>query len=64
MKKIFAIVALGMMLMSSAFAIPNFMKHFYPVFTGSLNNPNVKVVDDQDDVIFVEVDGQHYVIIK
>ena len=64
MKKFFAIFALGMMLMSSAFAIPNCMKYVYPVYTGSLNDPSVKVVEDNDDVLFLEIDGTVFVYKK
>lgn len=62
MKKIFAVLALGMTLMSAAFAIPTEVKNSLPVFPGSISDHGVKVVEVSDDAIIVEINGQMYVI--
>jgi hypothetical protein len=63
-KKIFAILALGIVLMSSAFADLGTYYNNYPIYAGSINDPGVKVVEEQDGAILIEIDGKTFIIIK
>jgi len=35
-----------------------------PVYWGSINDPGVKILEDNDDYIIIEVNGEYYVIPK
>jgi len=62
MKKLFLATLLSTMLMSSVFSITWLEKLIYPVYTGTLKEGQYKVIEKNEDLVLIEVDGELFII--
>ena len=61
MKKFAMLALLSMMLISSVFSMSVFEKSILPVFTGDISTVSYKIIESNDDVWIVEIDGVTYI---
>lgn len=61
MKKIAMLALLSLMLISSVFSISELEKLLLPEFTGDISIVSYKVIESNDDVWIVEIDGVTYI---